>query len=714
MIYMEDGKHFSDQVHEFENIIYDMKMKEITLPDIMLVSLLISKLPPSWSEFARSLKHKPDNFTLSDLLVTLRIEDKHRISQKVSNKTPFQAKAHLVENANKPKQKIFKKSGFSNNNKFGQSSHFSKNKNKAFNNNYKPKSKIQGNESFCFVCGRNNHFAKDCFHRRRQPKDITSDPKSSSQPQANVITANASSDSPSNRYHVTSPELNFIYNSNDWWIDSGANVHVCADKKLFSSYQECGTRTVSMGNGSLARVIGLGRVELELSSGNCLVLDEVFHVSEIRKNLISAALLVQQGFKVVFESNRVVISRHGSFVGKGYICDGLFKLSIMSSFINKNSSISSSSISNVECCDIWHGRLGHVNLNSIKRMMTLDLIPKSFNELKQKCEVCVQAKQPRKSFQNSVQKETCVLELIHSDICDSNGVITRGGKKYFITFIDDFSKYCYVYLIIHKSELFEKFKVYKAEVENQLERSIKILRSDRGGEYSSNEMGEFFETHGIIHEVTPPYAPQSNGIAERKNRTLLDMINAMLISSGLPDNLWGEALFTACHILNRIPYKNSDKTPYELWKNRKPNLKYLKVWWCLAKVNIPINKKRKIGPKTVDCVFLGYSLHSTTYRFLVINSEVSEISNNIIMESRDVVFFENIFPLKNKLSKPVYNTSSSVLSSSSIVNKDFEPRISKRIRKAKDFGPRIILTFQNKRRICMFFFFLFEHVLFFF
>nr|KYP72324.1 Retrovirus-related Pol polyprotein from transposon TNT 1-94 [Cajanus cajan] len=181
MIYfhMEDGKPFSNQAHEFENIIYDMKMKEITLHDIMLVSLLISKLPSSWSEFARSLKHKPDHFTLSDLLVTLQIEDKHRISQKISNKTPFQAKAHLVENANKPKQKIFKKSGFSINNKFGQSSHFSKNKNKAFNN-YKPKSKIQGNESFYFVCGRNNHFAKDCFHRHRQPKDIISDPKSSS------------------------------------------------------------------------------------------------------------------------------------------------------------------------------------------------------------------------------------------------------------------------------------------------------------------------------------------------------------------------------------------------------------------------------------------------------------------------------------------------------------------------------------------------------
>lgn len=190
---MEDGKSFSDQVHDFENIIYDMKMKEIVFPDIMLVSLLISKLPPSWSEFARSLKHKPDHFSLSDLLISLRIEDKHRLSQKESHKFNFQPKAHLVENSNKPKLKVFKKSSFSKN-KFGKSSFFPKSKIKTFNNNYKPKNKNHGNESFCFVCGRNNHFAKDCFHRHRQQKDITS-----SQPQANMIVANASSDSPSER-----------------------------------------------------------------------------------------------------------------------------------------------------------------------------------------------------------------------------------------------------------------------------------------------------------------------------------------------------------------------------------------------------------------------------------------------------------------------------------------------------------------------------------
>ena len=156
---------------------------------------------------------------------------------------------------------------------------------------------------------------------------------------------------------------------------------MCADKKLFSLYQESSTRTVSMGNGSMAHVLGEGQVKLELSSGNFIVLDGVYHISDIRKNLISTSLLVQQGYKVVFESNRVVITRHGNFIGKGYICDGLFKLNLMSHSINKISNISSF-VANVECSNMWHARLGHVNLNSIKRMMSLNLIPKAFIDLK--------------------------------------------------------------------------------------------------------------------------------------------------------------------------------------------------------------------------------------------------------------------------------------------------------------------------------------------
>ena len=127
-----------------------------------------------------------------------------------------------------------------------------------------------------------------------------------------------------------------------------------------------------------------------------------------------------------------------------------------------------------------------------------------------------------------------MLELVHSDVCELNGVLIRGGKKYFITFIDDFSRFTYEYLIRNKDESFDMFKRYKTEVENQKDRKIKILRSDRGGKYFPNDFSKFCEEYGIIHQSSTPYTPQENGLAERKNRTLVDMVNAMILSAKLP------------------------------------------------------------------------------------------------------------------------------------------------------------------------------------
>jgi len=121
------------------------------------------------------------------------------------------------------------------------------------------------------------------------------------------------------------------------------------------------------------------------------------------------------------------------------------------------------------------------------------------------------------------------------------------------------------------------FLKYKVEVENQLDRKIKRLRSDRGDEYDTNSLTVFCEKNGIIRETSAPYTPQQNGIAERKNHTLKVMINAMLVSSGLPNNMWGEAVLTTCFILNGVPHKKLDQTPYELWKGYAPNPNYLKV-----------------------------------------------------------------------------------------------------------------------------------------
>nr|GEY56310.1 zinc finger, CCHC-type [Tanacetum cinerariifolium] len=140
---------------------------------------------------------------------------------------------------------------------------------------------------------------------------------------------------------------------------------------------------------------------------------------------------------------------------------------------------------------------------------------------------------------------------------------TTCNKKYVITFIDDASRFCYVYLLHAKDEALNKFRIYKTKVELQQNDLIKILRTDRGGEYYDPV---FFRSVGVIHETTAPYTPRQNGVAERKNRALKEMVNFMLSYSGLSEGFWGEAMLTTCYLLNRVPNKRNKTTPYELWK----------------------------------------------------------------------------------------------------------------------------------------------------
>jgi transposase InsO family protein len=186
-------------------------------------------------------------------------------------------------------------------------------------------------------------------------------------------------------------------------------------------------------------------------------------------------------------------------------------------------------------------------------------------------------------------------------------------------------------LLKSKDEALHYFKIYKAEVENQLERKIKHVRNDLGGEYFSNLFTLFCEEHRIIHERTPPNSPQSNGVAERKNRTLTDLVNAMLDTSRLSKKWWGEDILTVCHVLNHVPIENKEITPLEEWVKKRVNISYLRTWGCLAKVNVRINK-------TVDCIFIGYAFHNIGYRFLIIKSGVPDMHVDTIMDTRDATF----------------------------------------------------------------------------
>ena len=241
-----------------------------------------------------------------------------------------------------------------------------------------------------------------------------------------------------------------------------------------------------------------------------------------------------------------------------------------------NKIASTSSAYAVKSLDLWHTRLGHVNADSIKRLKRLNLIPKLSNMDFSKCEICVEAKFHKKQFK-SIERQTELLKLIHSDLGDFKNRMSRGGKKHSITFVDDYSHYTMVYLLSSKDEAEEMFIKYKAKVENQRDKRIKRFRSNRGGEYDPTSLKNNCDASGIIHERTAPYTPKQNGVAERKNRTLKNMMNAMLISSGLPDNMWKEAILSTCHVLNRVPHNKLDKTPYELWKGNPPELNYFQI-----------------------------------------------------------------------------------------------------------------------------------------
>ena len=332
---------------------------------------------------------------------------------------------------------------------------------------------------------------------------------------------------------------------------------------------------------------------------------------------MSGSLLSKKGFKLVFVSDNFILTKNGMYVGKGYMSNGLFKMNVMTvvppikNIINKNMF----SAYMLESSNVWHGRLGHVSYDTLRKLINMECLPKFKIDPNHKCEIYVESKLTRTSFQ-SIERSSEPLELIHSDMCDLKFIQTRGGKKYFLTLIDDCTRYCYVYLLKSKDEALEMFQHFKDEVENQLDRKIKVIRSDRGGEYEAS-FGDFCSQHGIIHQTTAPYSPQQNGVDECKNRTLKEIMNTLLLSFGLLQNMWGEAILSANYIFNRIPHKKTNKSPYELWKGQRPFYKYLKVWGCLAKVAVPIPKNVKIGPKTVDCVFIGYAHNNSAYRFLI-------------------------------------------------------------------------------------------------
>ncbi|RVX07676.1 Retrovirus-related Pol polyprotein from transposon TNT 1-94 [Vitis vinifera] len=293
---------------------------------------------------------------------------------------------------------------------------------------------------------------------------------------------------------------------------------------------------------------------------------------------------------------------------------------------------------------LWHKRLGHISKSRVERLVSdgiLDSLDFSDFDI---CVECIKGKQT-KTKKLGANRATDVLELIHTDICGPYPTTSWNGQQYFITFIYDYSRYGYLFLIHEKSQSLDVFKTFKAEVELQLNKRIKSVRSDCGGEYYGRYDGsgeqhprpfaKYLEKCGIVPQYTMPGSPSMNGVVERRNRTLKDMVRSMISHSTLPEKLWGEALKTAAYILNRVPTKAAAKTPYELWTGRKPSLKHFHIWGCPAEVRPYKPHEKKLDSKTVSSYFIGYAERSRGFKFY-------DPAIRSIFETGTATFFEDV------------------------------------------------------------------------
>lgn len=240
------------------------------------------------------------------------------------------------------------------------------------------------------------------------------------------------------------------------------------------------------------------------------------------------------------------------------------------------------------------------------------------------CEGCLVGKQVRNPQPTQTNfRATKRLELVHGDLCGP------------ITPVDDYTRVMWIYLLNTKDETYATFKRFRTLVENETGDKMKVFRTDRGGEFLSKEFENYCDETGLKRHYTAPYTPQQNGVVERRNRTVVEMIRMILKFKVVPKKLWGEAARHAVYVLNRVSMKAlNDITPYECWFGRKPNIEHLRVFGCLAHTKIVKGHLRKLEDRSKACVYLGTELGTKAYRLLNPNT-------GKIIVSKDVCFDED-------------------------------------------------------------------------
>ncbi|GJT88268.1 retrovirus-related pol polyprotein from transposon TNT 1-94 [Tanacetum coccineum] len=304
--------------------------------------------------------------------------------------------------------------------------------------------------------------------------------------------------------------------------------------------------------------------------------------------------------KVTFSEHDSEITKNGKVIGRGIRKKGLYVMKLGN---KPKDQICLATID--ENPTLWHRRLGHANMRLIQLIASKELVrnlPK-FKFDQKFCDACKIGKQAHVSHKakNIVSMTRC-LELLHMDLFGPSAVRSYGGNRYTLVIVDDYSRYTWTRFLKNKTEAFDQFEIFSKKIQNQLGCTIVSIRTDHGREFDNEvQFGEFCNANGITHNFSAPRTPQSNGVVERKNRTLQEMSRTMLNEQSLPQKFWCNAVDTSTYILNRILIRAIlGKTPYEILRGRKPTLDYFRVFGSKCFILNTKDYLTKFDPKSYE------------------------------------------------------------------------------------------------------------------
>ena len=382
----------------------------------------------------------------------------------------------------------------------------------------------------CYNCEKLGHFAYECRKSKKEEKVQVAEVEE--KPQSTLLMA-----------IIDTSEVILLQGVNEqamnegmWYLDNGASNHMTGDRHLFQELKEVSQGIERFGDGSTTKIGGRGWIMLQCQDGGQMRLDNVLYVPELKANILSLGQFDEHGCRILMEGGFLTIyDQHGRLlvkVKKTLSRLYLLKLNlVLSCMVADDSS---------ELTWTWHIRYGHLNFQSLRRLSSKEIVrglPKL--EIPENiCRDCIASKQHRSPFPSIASyRASRPLELVHGDICGPISPATLGGSKYFLLLVDDYSRLMWVAMIKNKSEAFQAFVKFKNLAEAEKGMKIGCLRTDQRGEFTSSIFSNFCSEHGIKRQFSAPYSPQQNGVVERRNRTVMNMVRSMLKDKNLPHEL---------------------------------------------------------------------------------------------------------------------------------------------------------------------------------